>query len=987
MNGTILVVDDSLTVRSDLVDAFVAGGMPALGCADAAQARVALASERVGLVILDVVLPDGDGIDLLREIRAGENGDIPILMLSTESEVRDRIRGLTTGADDYVGKPYDRDYLVARARELLERARRVSGASQPTVLVIDDSATYRERLAEALREQGFDVLTAASGEEGLRSAAAHRPQAVIVDGMLPGIDGSTVVRRLRLDAALRQTRCILLTGAGDRSAELRALDSGADAFVRKEEDLDMLLARVGAVLRSVDSVAGSEAASLLGPKRILAVDDSMTYLEELASTMRGEGYDVILARSGEEALEMLAAQPVDCILLDRIMPGIGGTETCRRIKSSPVERDIPLIMLTAAEDREAMIEGLSTGADDYVLKSSEIEVLKARVRAQLRRKQIEDEGRRIRVELLNKEMEAAQARAARDLAESRAELLAILERKNRDLEHAVDELRKRQLEVAETNRQLEAANRAKSEFLATMSHELRTPLNAIIGFSSLLKEGMAGELAPKHATFVGHIHNSGQHLLELINEILDLSKIEAGKVELELETVDLDPLLNDALVIVRERARVRRIELEVHAPGLEQPFVADRRRLKQIVFNLLSNAVKFSSENGKVSLQAALVDRSRAANALPGFEQGARLPLPDNEFQQFVEIAVSDAGIGIAAEALEQLFKPFTQIKTPVTRTIEGTGLGLATVLRLVQLHGGTVAVTSAPGRGSCFTVWLPWRLVEVDAPVAVVSAYTLGPEKPLALLIEDNEQAAVLLRLHLEAEGFRVHWEPSAEAALQQVVNLVPDLITLDIMLPGIDGWEFLARIKETRAWSGIPVVVVSVSAERGIALSLGAASMLQKPFSREELVRDLERLGLKPAPARALTVLVIDDDPQAVELSSAYLSQLGYAVVPAYGGEEGLASARQIVPDLIVLDLLMPGMSGIEVVEKLRLVPETARIPVIMVTAKEFTAQERAQLKGHVSSVMSKADFERNAFIGEVRRAFVRATAESGSGDPPAP
>jgi PAS domain S-box-containing protein len=436
MSGVVLIVDDSLTVRMDLVEAFTAEGMRAIGCETIAAAREALAREPVGLIVLDVLLPDGNGIELAKEIRGTPGGKaIPILLLSTEAEVRDRIRGLVTGSDDYVGKPYDREYVVARARELL-RGGKDPIPRKSTILVIDDSTTYRAELCEALQAQGYRVVSAATGEEGLRSAAMHRPNAIVVDGLLPGIDGATVVRKLRLDAALRQIPCVMLTGSTlDRSAELLALDAGADAFVRKEEELEVILARVAAAVRGATAAdSGRETASLLGPKKILAVDDSMTYLEELTSILRGEGYDVIPARSGEEALEMLSVQPVDCILLDLLMPGLSGTETCRRIKASAATRDIPLLMLTANEDRDAMIEGLSTGADDYVLKSSEDEVLKARVRAQLRRKQIEDESRRIRLQLLRKELEATEARAARELAETRARLVEELEHKNRELE-------------------------------------------------------------------------------------------------------------------------------------------------------------------------------------------------------------------------------------------------------------------------------------------------------------------------------------------------------------------------------------------------------------------------------------------------------------------------------------------------------------------------------------------------------------------------
>src|SRR5258708_4752798 len=281
MSPTILVVDDSLTVRMNLMELLDEADLPAVACATAAEARQALAENHFALVILDVLLPDGDGIELLAEIRATPSANgTAVMLLSTETEIRDRIRGLTTGADEYVGKPYDPGYVVARARELVRRGEGAPAPGQESVLLIDDSVTFREVLKAALEAASYRVLVAGSGEEGLRLASDLRPSGVIVDGVLPGIDGATVIRRIRLDAALRGLPCLLLTGSGDRGEEVRALDAGADAFVRKEENIALILARLSAMLRSAGAqIAGHGTASLLGPKKILAVDDSETYLQ------------------------------------------------------------------------------------------------------------------------------------------------------------------------------------------------------------------------------------------------------------------------------------------------------------------------------------------------------------------------------------------------------------------------------------------------------------------------------------------------------------------------------------------------------------------------------------------------------------------------------------------------------------------------------------------------------------------------------------
>ncbi len=651
MSETVLIVDDSLTVRMDLTEAFEAAGFLPLPCATAAEARQALTRGAVGVVVLDVLLPDADGVELLREVRASTAASAAaVLMLSSEAEVKDRIRGLQTGADEYVGKPYDTSYVVAKARELLRSRRAGAALDERTVLVIDDSATFREKMRQALQDAGYGVVVATTGEEGLRVAGGCRPCAIVVDGMLPGIDGASVIRRIRLDAALRHTPCLLLTASEDRGAELRALDAGADAFVRKEEDVEVILAKLGATLRSGAIATLEETASLLGPKKILAVDDSVTYLHELASALRGEGYDVVPARSGEEAVELLAVQPVDCILLDLVMPGLSGQETCRRIKSAQVVRDIPLIMLTAIEDRAAMLEGLGAGADDYIPKSSEFEVLKARVRAQLRRKQFEDENRRIREELLHKELEASQARAARELAEARAALVEELERKNKELE----------------------------AFSYSVSHDLRAPLRSIDGFSKILLEDYAAELDLKGQGYLQRVRVAAQRMAELIDDLLLLSRV--SRSELRREHVDLSGMAHLVVAELQRSDPDRSVEARVE----EGLFVdADGRLMKIVLENLLGNAWKFTGKVQDATIEFAVRN------------------LPDGK-----AYAVRDNGAGFNKVHAEKLFNPFQRLHSEAD--FPGTGIGLASVHRIIDRHGGRVWAEGAVGAGATFFFTLP---------------------------------------------------------------------------------------------------------------------------------------------------------------------------------------------------------------------------------------------------------------------------------------
>ncbi len=714
MKPRILIIDDSLTVRMNLAEAFAEGGFDTVLCATASEAWDVLARESFSLIVLDVLLPDANGIDVLRALKsAPATAEIPVMLLSTETEVSDRIRGLETGADEYVGKPYDTTYVVARARELARvDPSAPRGSASAMVLVIDDSATYREALRSALESAGYAVRVAATGEEGLRAAAASRPRAIIVDGMLPGIDGATVIRRLRLDAALRRTPCLLLTASEDHREELRALDAGADAFVHKEADTASVLLRLAAVLRSAGATEQEPTTSLLGPKKILAVDDSLTYLNALSEELRREGYDVAQARSGEEAIELLAVQPVDCILLDLIMPGLSGHETCRRIKATPSLRDIPLVMLTSMEERESMIEGINAGADDYFTKSSDFMVLEARLRAQIRRKQFHEENRLIREQLASKEIEAVEARAARHLSDARASSLAELQSRNRLLEEAM----RSESEAHETLKTTQSAL-VQSEKLASLgqmvagiAHEINNPLAFVINNLAVLQRDISGvrEVLTLYQETDAMVVRDAPELHERIHaaeQRIDLGYVlpnladmlarsREGLRRIERIVVNLRSFaridgsewyevnLNEGFVstveMLRWRAGTKNVVIDTELGAL--PCVwCHPAKINQLAMNLLANAIDACGESGKVTLCTRCEGTS-------------------------VCIEVGDDGCGIEPILQARIFDPFYTTKAPG----EGTGLGLSIAYGIVKEHRGTIEVDSAPGRGSRFTVRLP---------------------------------------------------------------------------------------------------------------------------------------------------------------------------------------------------------------------------------------------------------------------------------------
>jgi PAS domain S-box-containing protein len=539
----------------------------------------------------------------------------------------------------------------------------------------------------------------------------------------------------------------------------------------------------------------------------------------------------------------------------------------------------------------------------------------------------------------------------------------------------VTELRRFEQTLQQKNAELEAASRMKSEFLANMSHELRTPLNAIIGFSEVLRDGLIGDMTDQQRRFVSDIFSSGEHLLSLINDILDLSKVEAGKMTLDLEPVQVSSLFVNSLSIIREKAANRHIRLGMEAAETLGSIQADARKVKQIVYNLLSNAVKFTTEGGHVTLRADRVSRVEVGH-LSGSWMGRSFPLADSEFTEFLQVSVTDNGIGISPEGLERLFKPFSQIDSGLARRFEGTGLGLAMVKLLTELHGGTVAVASAVGEGSCFTVWLPLRVPEeaqlTSAKAPAVSNFEALAGVRTAMVVEDDLKSADLIRVQLEAEGFRVLHATSAEAALVLAVQQPLSLITLDIVLPNMDGWDFLSRLKQLPDLRRIPVVIISSPADRNKGFALGAAAVIQKPLTRQDLYETLVDLGLFPvSEGHMLKVLVVDDDANAVKLIADRILDLASTVLRAYGGREAIDTARRERPDLIVLDLMMPEVNGFDVVEALQLDPDTARIPILVVTAKRVTLEDRAKLSGHVTTIIEKTEFDRDRFIAEVRRA----------------
>ncbi|WP_158629894.1 hybrid sensor histidine kinase/response regulator [Cohnella sp. AR92] len=548
----------------------------------------------------------------------------------------------------------------------------------------------------------------------------------------------------------------------------------------------------------------------------------------------------------------------------------------------------------------------------------------------LRRELEQERSARLRAESQAEKLASENERLSRELGLLNGRLEALVGERTAELERARDEA--------------VDANRTKSQFLASMSHELRTPLNAIIGYSEMLREEAEEADVPGLADDLGKIHQAGRHLLTLINDILDLSKIEAGKMDLYLEACDIPQMIGEVVATVRPLLEQRGNRIEVEADPGEMR--TDVTKLRQILFNLLSNACKFTNE-GNILLTASFEEE----RGKPG-----------------IRFRVKDTGIGMTDEQLGNLFQAFRQADSSTTKKYGGTGLGLAISQKLCHMLGGRIEAASEFGQGSEFTVRLPLLQEPEERKPAFPENQAIHPEAgETVLVIDDDPSMLHLMQRLLSKEGCSVALARNGQEGVRLARELQPKLISLDVLMPGMDGWSVLSELKNDPLTASIPVIMVSMTDDKSLGFALGASEFLTKPVYKERMIAVLD----KHVPRRhADPILVVEDDAVTGQMMTAMLEREGYRAHRAEDGRQALEQLDKLKPKLILLDLMMPNMDGFGFAKELRDRREGRNLPIIVLTAKDIEEEDRQRLNGYVERIIQKGSSRRELLLEEIRR-----------------
>jgi len=727
-------------------------------------------------------------------------------------------------------------------------------AGSRRILVADDDPERLKALVERLQREGFAVLSAQDGLEALDRAREELPDAIILNLLLRRIDGLRVCEILKSNPATTNIPVLLMAGVHvDADEGKRALAAGADRFLSDLSPLSTASGReLGAgqdLVQAVRLLLGAEPELEQRPV-LLAIDDDPDNRAFLTKAVSKQGFDVVTAPNATQARRQLDGRRPALIFLDVQMPEESGLSLLPQML-----RDFPesvVVMMTAYGSEQVAAEALRGGADDYIAKPIDLHRLR---------------------ELLERNLEKQRLRAERQ------SLVARLQDSNRYLMRQHAALRQADEEILQVNRQLEQSSRYKSEFLANMSHELRTPLNAIMGFSEILLDLTMNLTSGERTEFLRNIHSSGQHLLGLINDILDLAKIEAGKMDLHAEDMPVTQALQEVTAILEPMARQQGLQLRTVGAAEAGPIKADRSKFKQVLYNLLSNAVKFTPAPGTITVTV-------------------------KDSAEQLTVSVEDTGIGMKPEDLPKLFREFEQIDGSYTRRYQGTGLGLALCRRFVEMHGGRIWAESQFGKGSIFTFTIP-REARPATEAPVEAAQTVeSMELPLVLVVEDDPASSQRMTAEIQGVGFRVAHAFDGNEAVRKAMEILPDLVVMETVLPVKDGWQVLQELRGRAATADVPVLVCSVTQNQALMDEFGVVGYVAKPWATKTMQDELRRIGQGIKRRRdRVRVLLVHRDRRALAPLATALVEEGFEVFRAPGLQEALEKARAAAPDVVVL------------------------------------------------------------------------------------